>query len=261
MSDVNMVGVFLNPKDVEKVLEEKLDWIELEEDQVLFVENVLKNDVPIGSPVMIGIDAVECEDDSDELLLTINSSANKLVVKTTSLNDEIDISFSRTKPITGTFGRMVDGELDILTNEEKEFKQGVEELLGDRDDEYSNLFRSLSVKKIGSRELTLLKKIKKEIKKEDILSQSKITPIQLTAVFVEITERYINSCEELKELIQKKDRLNEAFEELKNEKNNKQKKRVEKGLETVGKKIETANGTINYTLSLIEAVVLPALNK
>ncbi len=257
--NVKMAGVYLNTDDIKRIIESTMDWVEIVEGQTFCAKNVLKETTPIGTSIIIGIDGIKCEEGSDEIKLVISSGVYELPVKTAHPNDEMSIRFDYTIPIPGTFGVIgVDG-LDILTNEEKEFKAAINEMLGDRTDEYAEMFRKDNERAIGGRGLVLLEKAKAEIKNEDILADNDVTPIQLMSTFIELTERYVETCGKLAQLDQRHADLLKMYEDT-YEEGSKKTKKLAKDVEVIDKKIGMSKQLIDYCLATINAAVMPVLN-
>lgn len=259
MENVNTRGIYFNETDIRKIVETYLDWAEIAEGQTFCATNVMSESTPIGTSIIVGVDGIKCDAGSNELKLVLSAGIYELAVKTTHDNEEMNILFDKTMPVSGTYGCMVDGALDILTDEEKEFKHFVDEALGDREDEYAEMFRRDNMRNIGGRGLVLLEKVRAEIKKDDVLSANSVTPVQLAAVFIEKTESYIDACNEVDTLTVKHDELLKQYRET-FEENSKPTKKLARDIEVINRKIDANRQVGDFCLSIINAAVLPVLN-
>lgn len=252
-------GIYFNEADIKQIVEGCLDWAEIEDGQVFCATNVMSDSTPIGTSIIVGVDGIKCDAGSNVLKLVMSAGIYELEVRTTHENEELNISFDKTVPVPGTYGCVVDGVLDILTDEEKEFKSFVEDALNDRDDEFANMFRKDNTRNVGGRGLILLEKVKAEIKNDDVLTANGVTPIQLAAVFIEKTESYIDACNEVAALNVKHDELlaqyRETFEE-----GSKPTRKLARDIEVVNRKIDASRQVSEFCLSIINAAVLPVLN-
>jgi hypothetical protein len=219
----------------------------------------MSDNTPIGTSIIVGVDGIRCEEDSDELKLILSSGIYEIPVKTETPNDKLEIRFDRTVPVPGTFGQLVNDEIDILTDTEKKFKETVEKMLGDRTDEYAELFRKDNVREIGGRGLILLEKAKAEIKKDDILADTNISPLNLIATFIEITEKYVESCEKVEKLANRHEVLVNTYKGTFVE-GGKRTKKLARDIELINSKIDSNNNIMSYCLATINAAVLPVLN-
>lgn len=256
---VNNCGIFLNAEDIKNIVESKLEWAEVKDGQIFCARNVMNEKTPIGTSIIVGVDGMRCKEGSNEIELLLSNGIYDIVVKTESENDEFNIRFNKTMPVPGTFGEMVDGELDILTEEEKEFKYSIEELLGDRTDEYAEMFRKDNTREIGGRGLILLEKVKTEIKNDDVLTENDITPAQLIATYIDMTERYVSAKNTVAALDEKHDELLERYRNT-FEEGSRMTKKLAKDIEIVNKKIVANNQLMEYCAATIKAAVLPVLN-
>ena len=258
MENMNMRGVYFNEADIKGIVEKYLEWAEVADDQIFCADNVMSDNTPIGTSIIVGVDGIKCDAGSNIVRLVMSAGIYELPVMTNHENDELNIRFDNTIPVPGTYGQIVDGVLDILTDEEKEFKYVVNEALGYRDDEYANAFRKDNMRNIGGRGLILLEKIKAEIKNDDILRDDEITPTQLVSVFIEITEKYLNACKNVEELTAKNEDLvaqyNDTFEE-----GSKRTKKLARDIEVVNRKINANRNVGDFCLATINAAVLPVL--
>ena len=254
-----MIGVFFNPSDVKAIVEAHIDWAEVAEDQIFCVHHVMHDNTPIGTSITVDVDGIKCEDGSDEIKLILSAGTYELTVKTVTDNDEINLHLDGVIPMHGTYGQLVDGELDILTEEEKAFKKHVDESLGDRDDGYARAFRKDNTRLIGGRSLILLEKIKEEIKNDEMLTAHGITPIQLISVFIEKTESYVDACANVEMLTAKHDEIYEEYKATFEEGSRKTRK-LARDIEVINKKIDTNREVADFCMATIEAAVMPVLN-
>ena len=252
-------GIYFNVEDVKAIVEKHVNWTEVIGDQVICVCGVMSDDTAIGTSIIVGIDGIKCENGSDTLKLLASDGMYELAVKTAMPNDAINIRFKVTAPVHGTYGQMVDGVLDILTDEEKEFSQTVNELLGDRDDEFAVAFRRDNTRKIGGRGLILLEKIKAEIKNDEILSADNVSPIQLTSVFIEMTKKYIEACKNVEDLTARHDELLAQYHDTYDE-NSKQTKRLARDVDVINKSLDANQKVSSFCTATIEAAIKPMLN-
>lgn len=259
MENMNKIGVYFNEGDIKAIVEKYLDWAEIVEDQVFCADNVMNESTPIGTSIIVGVDGIKCDAGSDVIRLVMSSGIYELPVKTVHENDEINIRFDNRINVPGTYGQMIDGVLDILTDEEKEFKSFVDEALGERDDEYAVILRQDNTRNIGGRGLILLEKIKAEIKNDIILASNNVTPIQLVAVFIEKTESYINSCKSVEALTEKHDALLAEYKDTYVE-GSKKTKKLARDIEVINHKIDADKDVGAFCLATIESAVLPVLN-
>lgn len=259
MENIKTHGVYFHEDDIKEIVEKYLEWAEVVEGQVFCADNVMSEHTPIGTSIIVSVDGIKCDAGSDIVRLVMSSGIYELPVKTAHANDEMNIRFAHTIPVPGTYGRMVDGVLDILTDEEKEFKQFVIDALGYRDDEYANMFRRDNIRNIGGRGLILLEKIKEEIENDAILSSEEITPAQLIAVFIEMTDKYLNACKSAEELTIKRDELAVKHQETFVE-GSKPTKKLARDIELLNHKIESNIQIGDFCLNVINVAVMPILD-
>ena len=262
MENVNekTFGIYFNEADIKGIVEKYLDWADMIDGQTFCAYDVMSENTPVGTSIIVGVDGIKCHAGSDVVKLIMSAGIYELDVKTaTEHDDEIDIRLERTIPVPGTYGHIVDGELDILTDEEKEFKKVVEEALGDRDDEYAIAFRNYNIRKVGGRGMILLEKIKAEIKGDDLLIDNDITPTQLVSVFIEMTEKYINAKKNVDELNAKHDALMESYKET-FEEGSKRTKKFARDIEVVNRKIESNINISDFCDAMISSAIMPVLD-
>ena len=259
MENVRERGGYLNAKDIKEIVESHIEWADVVEGQVFCAKNIMSENTPIGTSIIVGVDGIKCDENSDIVRLILSSGIYEIPVKTESVNDVIDIRFDKTLPIPGTFGEEIDGVIDILTDEEKKFKDTVDHMLENRNDEYAELFRRDYMREIGGRGIVLLEKAKAEIKNDDILSDNDVTPYQLISTFVEITERYVNANETIERLNSKHDNLLESYRDT-YEEGSKRTKKLARDIEMVNRKIDSNHQIVNYCLATINAAILPVMN-
>lgn len=253
------VGVYLNAKDIKKIVEENLEWTEVSEDQTFCVKGIMSDATPIGTSIIVGVDGIKCEEESEEVKLILSSGIYEISVKTENVNDALEINFDKTIPIPGTFGEYKNGKLDILTKEEKKFKDSVDNMLKDREDEFAELFRKDNTREIGGRGLVLLEKIKAEIKNDDVLTDNEITSFQLISTFIELTKKYVDSCNAVEKLQKKHDALLEEYRAT-FEEDSKKTKKIARDIEVANRKIDSNDRAMNYYSATIRAAVMPVLN-
>ena len=258
MEKNNTYGIYFAWKDIEEIVESHLGWVEVAEDQVFCVTNVMNDSTPVGTSIVVRVDGIKCEEDSDMLLLSLSNGIYTLPVKITKPNDALDIRFGHTVSVPATYGRIVDGVLDILTDEEKDFKKVVDDQLGYRTDKYAEEFRKMNVRKIGGRGLLLLEKIKTEIQANDILVEEGVTPAQLIASFIELTEKYIVAGENIEALTAKHDDLLAQYKET-FEEGSRNTKKLARDIEVINRKIESNREISNFCMSAIDAAIMPVL--
>ena len=193
-------GIFFNEQDVREVVEKHLELAEIAEGQVFCVTNIMNDKTPIGTAIMVGVDGIKCKEGSKELKLSLSSGIYELTVKTISENDAVSLRLTESCPIHGTYGQKVDGKIDILTDEEKAFATCVDKLLGERQDNFAEMFRAVNKREIGGRGLELLERIKTEIKNDLILTENGVTPEDLIGAFVELTGKLVAATDEIGKL-------------------------------------------------------------
>ena len=259
MEKNNTYGIYFAWKDIEEIVESHLGWVEVVEDQIFCVTNVMNDNTPVGTSIVVRVDGIKCEEGSDMLHLSLSNGIYTLPVKISKPNDALDIRFDHTVSVPATYGRIVDGVLDILTDEEKEFKKAVDDQLGYRDDEYANEFRKINTRNIGGRGLLLLEKIKAEIKANDILVDEGVTPAQLVASFIELTEKYIEAEKNIELLIAKHDDLLAQYKDT-FEEGSRNTKKLARDIEIANRKIDANRQISNFCMSTINAAVMPVLN-
>lgn len=260
MENVKTVGVFFNANDVEAVIERHLDWAELVEGQVFCAGKIMSSATPIGTTIIVGVDGMRCDEDSDVVTLILSDGIYELQAKLTTPNDDaFDIRFDQEVPIYGTYGQMIDGVLDILTDEEKVFKNAIDTALGDRTDEYAEMFRKDNVRKIGGRGLILLEKFKTEVKNDDILIENSITPIELAEVFIDVTKKCVEARENIVLLNTRLHNLTAQREETYVE-GSKQTKKLTKDIDVTNRKLGVNRQTYDFCMATINAAILPVLN-
>lgn len=258
MEKNNTYGIYFCLKDIEEIVENHLGWVGVVQDQIFCVTDVMNDNTPVGTSIVVRVDGIKCEDGSDTLHLSLSNGIYTLPVKTEAPNDAMDIRFGHTVSVPATYGRIVDGVLDILTDEEKEFKDAVNEQLGDRDDEYAHEFRNMNVRNVGDRGLLLLERIKDEIQANDILVDEGVTPAQLVASFIELTEKYIVACDNVDALTAKHDELLEKYKET-FEEGSRNTKKLARDIEVINRKIESNKDVAYFCMNAIEAAIMPVL--
>ena len=254
----NNYGIYFAWKDIEAIVEDHLGWVEVVEDQVFCVTNVMNDNTPVGTSIVVRVDGIKCEDDSDILMLSLSNGIYTLPVKIAKPNDALDIRFGHTVSVPATYGRIVDGVLDILTDEEKAFKDAVNAQLGYRDDEYANEFRKMNVRNVGGRGLLLLEKIKAEIQANDILVDEGVTPSQLIASFIELTEKYIVAKGNIDALTAKHDELLAQYKET-FEEGSRNTKKLARDIGVINRKIESNKDIAGFCMNAIDAAIMPVL--
>jgi len=254
------IGVFFNEADIKAIVEKHLDWAEVVPGQVFCGENIMSDSTPIGTSIIVGVDGIKCDDDSDTVRLVFSAGIYEIPVKTVHDNEELNIRFDETVPVPGTYGKLEDGILDILTDEEKEFKHFVDTSLGEREDEYAMAIRKDNVRNIGGRSLILLEKVKDEIKNDDLLFTTGITPMSLMGVFIEKTASYIEACKNIDDLTHKHDEVYAEYKATYDE-NSKGTRKLAREIETLNRKIDANRHTASFCLATIETAVLPVLNR
>ena len=255
-----LIGVFLNECDIRNLVENMLDWVEVSPKQVFCAKNLMSENTPTGTSIIVGVDGIRCDAGSDTIQLVLSSGIYHLPVKTESINDTIDIRFDQTRPICGTFGVMNGDLLDILTEEEKQFSMAVDEQLGEREDELASLFREANKREIGERGLTLLEKMKHEIKNDYVLTENNVTPSELVASLIEATEVYENACASITELSAKIEDIEIQLSESDDEES-KYTKKLKRALEVLTNKKNFNIEVSDFYFNLINATVFPILNR
>ena len=258
MENVKATGIYFNEKDIREVVEKNLDWAEVAEGQIFCVPNVMNDRTPIGTSIMIGVDGIKCKEGSKSLKLILSSGIYEIEVKTVSENDSVELRLPSTLPIHGTYGQVMNGKIDILTDEEKVFSKRVDELLGNRTDNFAEMFRNANAREIGGRGLVLLEKIKAEIKNDMILSESDVTPAELMATFVELTEKYMNATREIEKLTAKIE-TNKDLLKLEADPDSRIARKLERDIKSAERKIKTNEKIAEFCNATIKAAVLPVI--
>ena len=258
MENNKTYGIYFSWKDIEKIVEEQLGWVEVVEDQVFCVTDVMNDNTPIGTSIAVRVDGVSCKSDSDVLELSLSDGIYSMSVKTHQKNDAFELRFDHTISVSGTYGCIVDGVLDILTNEEKEFKKTVDDQLGYRDDEYANKFRMLNTRYPGDRSLMLLERIRAEIRANQVLVDEAVSPAQLVSAFIEMTGRYIEACKNVEKLQPQYDELSKEYEGAVNE-GGRYAKKIARDIEILNRKLNSNRSVAAYCLANIEAAIMPVL--
>ena len=258
MENVKATGIYFNARDIRNVVESNLDWAEVADDQIFCVPNVMNDKTPIGTSIMIGVDGIKCKEGSKSLKLILSSGIYEIEVKTKTENDAVELRLPITYPIHGTYGQTIDGRIDILTDEEKEFSRRVKELLGNRKDNFAEMFNAVNVREIGGRGLILLEKIKSEIKNDMILCDSDVTPAELIATYVELTQTYINANCEIEKLTAKVEASKDLLKM--EDADSRMAKKFERDIKTAERKIAANEKIAEFCDATIKAAVLPVIN-
>ena len=258
MDKNNTYGIYFSWKDIEKIVEEQLGWVEVVEDQVFCVTDLMNDHAPIGTSIAVRVDGIACENDSNVLKLSLSNGIYSMQVKTHQKNDAFELRFDHAISVSGTYGCIVDGVLDILTNEEKEFQKMVDDQLGYRGDEYANRFRMLNARYPGDRSLRLLERIRTEIRANQVLIDEAVSPAQLVSAFIEMTERYVESCENIEKLKPQYDELSKEYEKVMNE-GGRYAKKLARDIEILNRKLNSNRSVADYCLANIEAAIMPML--
>ena len=258
MENVKATGIYFNEKDIRDVVESNLDWAEVAEGQIFCVPNVMNDKTPIGTSIMIGVDGIKCKEGSKSLRLILSSGIYEIEVKTVSENDAVELRLPTTHPIHGTYGQVVNGKIDILTDEEKAFSKRVDELLNERTDNFAEMFKNANTREIGGRGLVLLEKIKAEIKNDMILCDSDVTPAELMATYVELTEKYIRATREIEKLSAKIEANNDLLK-METDPDSRIAKKLERDNRTAERKVKTNQKIAEFCDMAIKAAVLPVI--
>mgnify|MGYP003292348780 CR=1 FL=1 len=80
MENVKATGIYFNEKDIRDVVESNLDWAEIAEGQIFCVPNVMNDQTPIGTSIMIGVDGIKCKEGSKSLRLILSSGIYEIEV-------------------------------------------------------------------------------------------------------------------------------------------------------------------------------------
>ena len=207
MSEIKKGFVFQG-SDIKKILNEATPWLTVLENQDSFVHGIEEDAFETGTRINAKVVGIQGDIDEDYVDLLIERVAvdneNRLFsipVAVRKTRDVVSERFDIPYIIAGTYATIQDGLIDILTAEEREFRDAVEAQLGDREDKFADLFRSNNVKSLSDRELILLHKIKAEMKNSPILKNDIVTPGDLVAYFIEVTAEYIQVADELEHLL------------------------------------------------------------
>lgn len=252
-------GVFFNAIDIKNIIETHLNWTEVAEDQVFCEEHIMNDNALEGTSIIVGADGIECEKDSDTLMILLSGGAYKLPVKTIVANDQLSLRFDQTIPIQGTYGCLYSDHLNILTEEEKEFQSAVIEQLGYRMDKYAEAFRRDNVREVGGRGLILLEKMKDEIKMNKILSENGTKPTDLIAVFIHITGTYVDAAEKVDELKAHREEILK-MQKNSNAEDTKKSLRLKRDLDVTNEAIDRNIKVCEYNMKNIQCSIDPVLN-
>lgn len=259
MEGIKRNGVFLNEKDIKKLIEKYMNWVEIVPGQIFCAENIMSDQTPSGTSIMVNVDGIKTVNGEDVVRLVLSSGIYELPVKVTMQMDDRDIRFDQTQPLPGTYGALEDGQLNILTDEETVFCDHVNKLLGNRTDEYAERIRRDNIRNVGGRGLILLEKMKEEIKKDPILKNSLVSPTQLVSMFIVLTAQ-------LKELEVECDDLTKRQEDLEmnrseyGDKESKEYKKIMRDLTETSERLQTDNAIRMYLTQTIVSSLAPILD-
>lgn len=258
-------GFIFQGADIKRIVEDATPWLKMCENQDFFVYGMDEDLMPTGTRVNVKVVSIQGDIDDDFVQMLFervtapgeNAQMFSVPVKVATTKSVVRETFDIPYVISGTYATIKDGEIDILTDEEREFKEIVEDMLGDRDDKYAQLFRENNVKSLNDRELILLHKIKAEIKHSEILKGDIVTPVDLVTKFIEMTASYIATCDEL-------ERLLEGFATLLDKEKDGLKSEADiRAMEKDGKVLENRINMMKdrnkYYIDVINSAILPVL--
>lgn len=196
--------------DIKKILADATPWLKVCENQDFFVYGMDEDMFTTGTRVNAKIVGIEGDIDEEYVNMLFErvtghgevSDLFSVPVRVSTTKDVVRESFDIPYVISGTYATIEGDYIDILNEEERAFKEIVDDMLGERDDKYAELFRKNNVKGLGDRELILLHKIKSEMKHSEILKNDIVTPTDLVTYFIEVTAEYIQTCDELEQLLE-----------------------------------------------------------
>lgn len=263
MSEITKGFVFQG-SDIKKILNEATPWLKVVENQDSFVHGIEEDAFETGTRINAKVVGIQGDIDEQYVDLLIERVAadneNRLfsipvAVRTTKdvVSERFDIPYI----IAGTYATIKDGLIDILTAEERAFRDAVVDQLGDRTDKFAELFHKNNVKSLNDRELILLHKIKAEMKNSPILKNDIVTPGDLVAYFIEVTAEYIQVADELEHLL---DGMAKQLEDRKDGLQDEADIRaLEKDHKLLANRIEEMQARSNYFDNIINKVILPVL--
>ena len=258
-------GFVFQGSDIKKILEDATPWLKVEENQDFFIYGMDENLFPTGTRVnakIVGIQGDIDENYVDMLFERVaghgaNGELFSVPVKVATTKDVVREKFDIPYVISGTYATIDGDNIDILNDEEREFKTIVDDMLGERNDKYAELFRKNNVKGLGDRELILLHKIKAEMKHSEVLKGDIVTPTDLITYFIETTAEYIQTSDELEQLLEGFATLLESGKEgLKTEADV---RAMEKDGKVLENRINMMKDRNKYFSDVINQVILPVL--
>lgn len=269
MSNNENKGLLFLEADVKRVLTDATPWLNVKDNQDFFIQGVSEDIVPSGTRVDVKITGIYGDVDEKEVYLSFvpishnNEAANddnyEIPIRVGKTRTQIDEQFDLPYIISGTFCRMNnDGSIDILNDEEKKFKNTVENFLRGRDDEYAQLIRSANKKDLEDRELVLLHKLKTEIRHYDALKSEEVSPVDLIGAFVDITDTYARTVEAMDKTMSDYAAVLESRKDaLKKKQPNIRK--LDKETKLLENRIELLKQKSDYLLEVIQRVIVPVV--
>lgn len=263
MSEIKKGFVFQG-SDIKKILNEATPWLKVVENQDSFVHGIEEDAFETGTRINAKVIGIQGDIDEQHVDLLIERVAvdneNRLFsipVSVRTTKDVVSERFDIPYIIAGTYATIKDGVIDILTAEERAFRDAVEAQLGDRTDKFAELFRQNNVKSLNDRELILMHKIKAEMKNSPILKDDIVTPGDLVAYFIEVTAEYIQVADELEQLLTgMANQLEARKDELQDETDI---RALEKDHKLLANRIDEKQSRSNYFENIIHQVILPVL--
>lgn len=257
-------GFVFQGADIKKIFAEATPWLTVEENQDSFIYGVEEENFKTGQRINAKVVGIRGDIDENyvELLLKRVTSNNKgklfaVPVKVATTRDVVDERFDIPYIIAGTCAAINGDEIDILTDEEREFRDAVRDLLGNRTDKYANLFAKYNIKSLNDRELQLMHKIKAEMRHSPILKNDIVTPVDLVSYFIEVTAEYVQTTDELEQLLDGMARQLESRKEaLQNESDVRS---LDKDHKLLANRIEEVQARCDYFNNVINQVILPVL--
>lgn len=270
METEKIKGFVFIAKDIRKIMEDATPWLKMVDNQTFFVRGVEEDEFKPGTRVNTKVVGISGDIDENEVQVLFEriTAGDEEEAKTFSIpvavettRDMVREKFAIPYILSGTYAVMCGDEIDLLTDEEREFKELVDSMLQNRTDKYAELFKKDNVKSLSDRELILLHKIKSELKQDSILRDGardgKVTPCDLIAYYIDTTATYVQVCDELEQMLSGYAKLLE--EEKQRVENEADIRDLEKEAKVLSNKIDDARAKNNYYCDVINNVILPVL--
>ena len=267
METEKIKGFVFLATDIKRILTDATPWLKMIDNQTFFVKGVEEDKFIPGTRVNTKVVGIlgDIDENSVDIVFERITADDEGTSKTFSIpvavettKDVVREKFVIPYILAGTYATMQDGEIDILTDEERVFKDLVDGLLDGRTDRYAELFRKDNVKTSADRELVLLHKIKSELKQDPTLREEPVSPNDLVAYLIDATAAYVQSGDELEQMLDGYAKLLEQKKD--NLKTDKDIRALEKESKVLSNKIEEVRSKNNYYNDVINTVILPILS-